>query len=984
MELGDFDGPPGNADALQALRSACLPDDFWMYNYKVLPCPHGYRHSWTHCPFSHTGETARRRCPRNYHYLPDPCVNVRNKRQCPNGDACPYSHNTFEQWLHPARYRTRLCYLGANCRRPTCFFAHSVDELRSVEEGESGCFAGNNNNTVTAVPAISFPPPLPLSSSCGLSNLPDGASGGAGCYGGAGGGSGCSGAAFAGGSGASGEFAPLTPDSAPLLTAAAAAVTAKVQSTATSPVAAVPMPSAVPSPPPPTTTARTAAIPTVSGLSPVCHVQPVTPAVYVPVSLQQHMVQPPSVQAPHDAPHPPSASQQQPQQRQPQPYPRAKPTAPQPQPQQPPQQHLPHHQIMALAPMQPCLTHGPPGAAGMVPIPGMPYAVPMAIRPMHALPHPLQPTAMGTTVYLHAGPQPQQMPGMNAGPHQHPNHLSRPLAGPMGHVAAGATLLPHLYHIAPYGTVGCYYPAQQQPQLQLQGGGSSIAGAGHQADGCTRSSSHSGEVSPFGEGAAATAAAAAAAAATMRPTQSRGGGGGHGYRHHPSQQFQTHGSGQRPAAANGLMYVSASAPVVPNGQRGGVGGGVGGGSAPVPRHMPAPTNRAGAAVRRISTPSSPPAADAAAVAAAAAAAAAAALRYPEAPSVFIGSGSSRGSDGGNSAAADMSDAQQIDAAFSKLSVIQSPTTSLPVPTSPPAAISPNSAATDGKSRSPPSASAMLPQALPTSAVGPSTTESAHVEDASAAAATAALLQHVLVSVAAANGHSVPQPAAFLAALASGGGGASVTADGSNDLPDCDATACNDIAFLERASDPGPRSNVHAAMRRLSNEYGSSETAAGRNSDPGGDSATAAAATPGASATTAAVPGVEQLLLPLLQTVLTEGLASGQLQLVDGMLRVKSGGGDVAELDGACHVAPAAAATATAVVTAMAADCSISGFSGKTSASGSITASSSASMSSGGSSSGGSSTRNGSGACLASDHAAAAAAVATCAGAAGIA
>ena len=47
------------------------------------------------------------------------------------GDACTYSHGVYECWLHPAKYRTQLCKDGAQCRRPVCFFAHSVSELRS-------------------------------------------------------------------------------------------------------------------------------------------------------------------------------------------------------------------------------------------------------------------------------------------------------------------------------------------------------------------------------------------------------------------------------------------------------------------------------------------------------------------------------------------------------------------------------------------------------------------------------------------------------------------------------------------------------------------------------------------------------------------------------------------------------------------------------------------------------------------------------------
>ena len=47
------------------------------------------------------------------------------------GDACPYAHGVYECWLHPAKYRTQLCKDGGQCRRPVCFFAHSVAQLRS-------------------------------------------------------------------------------------------------------------------------------------------------------------------------------------------------------------------------------------------------------------------------------------------------------------------------------------------------------------------------------------------------------------------------------------------------------------------------------------------------------------------------------------------------------------------------------------------------------------------------------------------------------------------------------------------------------------------------------------------------------------------------------------------------------------------------------------------------------------------------------------
>jgi hypothetical protein len=50
---------------------------------------------------------------------------------CVRGDLCPYAHGVFECWLHPSRFRTQLCKDGANCHRPICFFAHSLNELRT-------------------------------------------------------------------------------------------------------------------------------------------------------------------------------------------------------------------------------------------------------------------------------------------------------------------------------------------------------------------------------------------------------------------------------------------------------------------------------------------------------------------------------------------------------------------------------------------------------------------------------------------------------------------------------------------------------------------------------------------------------------------------------------------------------------------------------------------------------------------------------------
>jgi hypothetical protein len=86
-------------------------------------------HDWRACPFAHPTENARRRDPRLVKYLPVPCPDYK-RGICLRGDACTYSHGVYECWLHPAKYRTQLCKEGPNCRRPVCFFAHTVKDLR--------------------------------------------------------------------------------------------------------------------------------------------------------------------------------------------------------------------------------------------------------------------------------------------------------------------------------------------------------------------------------------------------------------------------------------------------------------------------------------------------------------------------------------------------------------------------------------------------------------------------------------------------------------------------------------------------------------------------------------------------------------------------------------------------------------------------------------------------------------------------------------
>lgn len=50
---------------------------------------------------------------------------------CNLGVNCPHSHNAFESWLHPQKYRTLLCKDAHKCDKYVCFFAHGVEQLRA-------------------------------------------------------------------------------------------------------------------------------------------------------------------------------------------------------------------------------------------------------------------------------------------------------------------------------------------------------------------------------------------------------------------------------------------------------------------------------------------------------------------------------------------------------------------------------------------------------------------------------------------------------------------------------------------------------------------------------------------------------------------------------------------------------------------------------------------------------------------------------------
>ncbi|GMH37497.1 hypothetical protein BSKO_05370 [Bryopsis sp. KO-2023] len=129
----------------------CASEEFMMYCFKVAPCCKQYCHDWWACPFAHEGEKARRRDPRTFKYASVACPSVKQGKHCNRGELCPGTHNVFEYWLHPSRFRTQFCGRGIHCSQPFCFFAHSMAELRhpSGETGDSPTHAGSKAPTAS-------------------------------------------------------------------------------------------------------------------------------------------------------------------------------------------------------------------------------------------------------------------------------------------------------------------------------------------------------------------------------------------------------------------------------------------------------------------------------------------------------------------------------------------------------------------------------------------------------------------------------------------------------------------------------------------------------------------------------------------------------------------------------------------------------------------------------------------------------------------
>ena len=191
-------GPPGGCAGTGAVRATLLSQRCAAARQltpplgaQIQPCPIKTTHPWEQCCYAHPHENARRRDPRKYRYIAEPCPDykrgicllarppgranstalcpawwctpfdtfaarvrevtscvaaarrsisaqdagevsggLRGARATAQGNQCPYAHGVYERNLHPSKYRTQLCTEGERCSRRVCFFAHSHQQLR--------------------------------------------------------------------------------------------------------------------------------------------------------------------------------------------------------------------------------------------------------------------------------------------------------------------------------------------------------------------------------------------------------------------------------------------------------------------------------------------------------------------------------------------------------------------------------------------------------------------------------------------------------------------------------------------------------------------------------------------------------------------------------------------------------------------------------------------------------------------------------------
>ncbi|KAF8068210.1 zinc finger CCCH domain-containing protein 56 [Scenedesmus sp. PABB004] len=161
-------GRPGGGGPTPTIRQRTAEE--MMLGFKVHRCTKRSSHDWQVCFYYHPNEKARRRSLLDVEYTAVLCPSMLHSGTCEQGEACRMAHNVFEFYLSPQvhgtaraaarrrrepprssagaaagrrrpvpaaaprpgqKFRTKMCSDGDACKRAVCFFAHSLEELRT-------------------------------------------------------------------------------------------------------------------------------------------------------------------------------------------------------------------------------------------------------------------------------------------------------------------------------------------------------------------------------------------------------------------------------------------------------------------------------------------------------------------------------------------------------------------------------------------------------------------------------------------------------------------------------------------------------------------------------------------------------------------------------------------------------------------------------------------------------------------------------------
>jgi len=123
------------------VKSEEATDDDYMYKFRTKRCTKKRCRNPSKCFGAHS-EVMMRRVPSLgkdglYNYIPEPCPQWQELKNCSLGKSCQRSHGWLERIFHPLLYRTKMCKSGLKngvCREygVYCAKAHKPTEIRNL------------------------------------------------------------------------------------------------------------------------------------------------------------------------------------------------------------------------------------------------------------------------------------------------------------------------------------------------------------------------------------------------------------------------------------------------------------------------------------------------------------------------------------------------------------------------------------------------------------------------------------------------------------------------------------------------------------------------------------------------------------------------------------------------------------------------------------------------------------------------------------